>query len=228
MDWTLGQVLSNVSRTIVGSNSHHCMLDASMGDGLTVYLKPVGDKAAHMLKTRGTTAISPICKGRPEKRYQKQVDLLVRESINRVYRVTGTTAAKTVVLTEAVKTIPLSPEEEHNDKARVVVGLPYEAAHYKKTMLDLICKVPRVGSCDVVAQAAGTLVAMNKNNGMVVSIGQGTSEIVMIEDNRIIDGQSLEWASEFITRKIGKFAHLDTKLLLQHKGRMCQVCKSLD
>ncbi len=166
----------------------------------------IGDKATQMLKTAGTTAISPICRGRPQKRYQKQVDMLVRESIDRVYQTAHT------------------PDME---KARVIVGLPYEAASYKNTMTKLICKVPKVQSCDVVAQAAGTLVDMNKSTGMVVSIGQGTSEIVMIEDNKILDGQSLEWASEFITRKIGRFAHLDTKTLLQHRDICSRYAKAL-
>ncbi|RNJ77604.1 MAG: hypothetical protein EB828_00625 [Nitrosopumilus sp. D6] len=165
----------------------------------------VGDKAARMLKTKGTTAISPICRGRPQKQYQKQVGLLVAEAIGRVYRAVQAPA----------------------EKARIVVGLPYEAASCKNALTKLICQESRVESCDVVAQAAGTLVGMRRNTGMVVSIGQGTSEIVVIEDNKILDGRSLEWASEFITHKIGRFAHLDTKLLVQHKDICSRYAKAL-
>lgn len=145
--------------------------------------------------------------GQTGKRYLKQADLLVRECIARVYRATS-------------KAPSIS-------KSRIVVGLPYEAADHKNTMIRMIRKISCVESCDVVAQAAGTMVAMNKSDGPVVSIGQGTSEIVMLEKGRVIDGQSLEWASEFITRKVGRFAHLDTKLLLQHKDICAKYARTL-
>ena len=180
-------------------------INGSWTDGIS---EAVGDKATLMLRTKETTAISPICRGRPDKRYQKQVELLIRESIRRVHHM--------------VPAVPCSPKN-----TRVVVGLPYEAAHYKNTMIKMIRSTSNVDRCDVVAQAAGTLIFMNKSSGMVVSIGQGTSEIVMIEDNHIIDGQSLEWASEFITCKIGRFAHFDTKLLLQHKDVCAKYAKAL-
>ena len=166
----------------------------------------VGDRAAKMLRTEGTTAISPICRGRPQKQYQKQVEMLVKESLDRVYRTTHVPGLS---------------------KARVVVGLPYEAASYKNSLTKIICRDPRVQRCDVVAQAAGTLVVADKSTGIVVSIGQGTSEIVVIEDNKILDGRSLEWASEFITRKIGRFAHLDTSLLSRHKDVCARYAKAL-
>lgn len=166
----------------------------------------VGEKATRMLKTHGTTAISPVIKGRPQKKYQKQVEMLVRESIDRVYQKVQTPGV---------------------EKAHVIVGLPYEAAVYKNTITKIICAVPRVEKCDVVAQAAGTLIHMGKSTGMAVSIGQGTSEIIMIEDGKVLDGQSLEWASEFITRKIGRFAHLDTALIARHKDVCSKYAKAL-
>ncbi len=49
----------------------------------------------------------------------------------------------------------------------------------------------------------------------------------MIEDNKILDGQSLDWASEFITHKINRFAYLDTKMLLQHKDVCAKYAKAL-
>jgi len=55
----------------------------------------------------------------------------------------------------------------------------------------------------------------------VVSIGQGTTEIVVIDDMEIIDGESSRWASDFVTRKIGRYAHLDTDLLHRNQD-VCQ------
>ena len=167
----------------------------------------IGEKAVRMLKTQGTTPISPISKGRPDARYPKQVGLLIQESINRVYRA----AHKQSIV----------------DKAKIVVGLPYDASHHKGIVSKMILKDKRVETCDVVAQAAGTLVDLDKSSGVIVSIGQGTTEIVMIEENRVIDGQSSQWASEFITRKINRFAHLDTKSLSQNKGICSKYAKVL-
>lgn len=175
------------------------------GQWTSAVSEAVGDKAAQMLRTRGTTAISPICQGRPQKRYQKQVRLLVAEAIDRVYKMVQAPA----------------------EKARIVVGLPYEAASVKGALTRLISQESRVERCDVVAQAVGTLVGMHRRTGMVVSIGQGTSEILVVEDNKILDGRSLEWASEFITLKIGRFAHLDTKLLAQHRDVCSRYAKAL-
>lgn len=165
----------------------------------------IGYKALHLLGTRGAAATSPIRKGRPDTRHQKQIEMLIHEAINRVYHTMQNNA----------------------QKARIVVGLPYEAADCKGTISRLIGKMDRVEKCDIVAQAAGTLVDMDLSAGIIVSIGQGTSEIVLVEDNRVIDGESSEWASEFVTRKIGKFAHLDTKSLVQHKAVCAKYAKIL-
>ncbi len=37
----------------------------------------------------------------------------------------------------------------------------------------------------------------------------------------VIDGHSSSWASDFVTRKIGRFAHLDVKCMYQNKD----LCK---
>ena len=159
-----------------------------------------------MIQARGTTTINPIRKGRPDNRYQKQVGLLIADTLNRIYE---------------------SAQNHMVGKARIVVGLPYEATEQKSIITRLIRKMERVQSCDVVTQAAGTLVDLDMNTGMVVSIGQGTTEIVIIEDNKVIDGESSEWASEFITRKIAKFAHFDVDTLQKHKTTCSKYAKIL-
>ena len=59
------------------------------------------------------------------------------------------------------------------------------------------------------------------DTGVVVSIGQGTTEIVVVHDAEVIDGTSSSWASDFVTKKVGRFAHLDPSSLEDHKD----VCK---
>ena len=162
----------------------------------------VGDRAKSMLSTTGAMTISPICRGRPDPRYQKQAELLLKESMEQIYKL-----AKT----------PAKPDE----KIRIVVGLPYHAFGYRDSMTRLVRKTPNVDRCTVVSQASGTLVDLGQKSAITVSIGQGTTEIVVIDDLEVIDGESSRWASDFVTKKIDKFAHLDMEMLNQNRD----VCK---
>lgn len=173
------------------------------GDWATRDSEAVGEGAARMLHTAGAATVRPIVRGRPDPRYQKQVEMLVREAVFRVRVAAGRRA------------------DAGGERIRMAVGLPYEASDCRESISRLVRKCVPADRCDVVAQAVGTLVDMDRDTGMVVSIGQGTSEIIVIEDNQVIDGESSRWASEFITRKMGKFAHLDTRMLGERK----ETCK---
>ena len=162
----------------------------------------VGTKAVSMLDTIGTTAISPISRGKPDPRYYKQVDMLLAEALQQIHKL-----AKSPV--------------DGQDKLRIVVGLPYHAFGYRDSMVKVVQKSLNVAKCSVVAQASGTLVDLDLEGAIVVSIGQGTTEIAVIDDLEVIDGESSRWASDFVTKKIGRFAHLDVGML--HKNQdMCQ------
>ncbi len=161
----------------------------------------VGSKASSLLDTMGATAISPIVRGRPDPRYYKQVDMLLAEMLRQIHKL-----AKTPVDADA--------------KLRIVVGLPYHAFGYRESMIRVVQKVLNVETCTVVAQASGTLVDLDLESAIVVSIGQGTTEIVVIDDMDVIDGESSRWAADFVTKKIGRYAHLDMDLL--HKNQ--DVC----
>ena len=167
------------------------------GDWTGKASEAVGEGALRMLESTGTSIVRPIVRGRPDPRYQKQVELLIREAIDRLC---GT---------------------EKEEKTRIAVGLPYEASDCRESISKIVKRSTDVERCDVVAQAVGTLIDLGKSTGMVVSIGQGTTEIVVIDDNEVIDGESSRWASEFITRKVGKFAHLYRDLLIRRK----ETCK---
>ncbi len=174
------------------------------GDWAAADSEAVGERAARMLHTTGAATIRPIVRGRPDPRYQRQIEMLVREAVSRIRVASGRRA-----------------DADGDEKARMAVGLPYEAADCRESVVRLVRKCVPIDRCDVVAQAVGTLVEMGRHTGMVVSIGQGTSEIVVIEDDQVIDGESSRWASDFITRKIGKFAHLDPGVLAGRK----ETCK---
>ncbi len=166
----------------------------------------VGTEAQSMLTTMGAAAIAPISRGRPDARYQKQAEYLILESMEQIRGLTRT---------------PIGPDAEIS----MVVGLPYHAFDYKESMIRIIKKTLNAKTCIVVAQASGTLIDLNQKSGIVVSIGQGTTEILVIDDFEVIDGESSQWASNFVTRKIDKFAHLDIGRLAREKSTCKKYAK---
>ena len=153
----------------------------------------VGQRALAMLEAPGAAAFAPILRGRPDEQYGRQVEMLISEAIGMALAGEGRKA--------------------DSAEASVVAGLPYYAAEYRDQVLKHVRRASKIKKCEVVAQAAGTLVSMDLRSGIVVSMGQGTTEIIAIDGEQVIDGESSRWASDFITRKISKFAHLDTEAL---------------
>ncbi len=140
------------------------------GDWAAADSEAVGERAAVMMHTVGAATVRLVVRGRPDPRYQRQVEMLVREAVSRVRVAAGRRA-------------DAGGGDGDGEKARMAVGLPYEAADCRESVARLVRKCVPAGRCDVVAQAVGTLVDMDLHTGMVVSIGQGTSEIIVIEDD---------------------------------------------
>ena len=159
----------------------------------------VGTRAHSMLSTMGAAGIAPIKRGKPDPKYPKQVEMLIREAVEQVC---------------SMSKAPADPK----GKASMVVGLPYHAYDYKDSMCRTIKRVFDTEVCVAVPQASGTLLDMGKRSGIVVSIGQGTTEILVIDGMDVIDGLSSQWASNFVTTKVGRFAHLDPAELEQEKA----------
>ncbi|RNJ78274.1 MAG: hypothetical protein EB830_00410 [Nitrosopumilus sp. H13] len=170
------------------------------GEWATKPTESVGNRALAFLYSSGASACTPITRGRPDTRYARQVDLLISEAISMVRTAAGRQA---------------------DSETRIVAGLPYEGIDCRDAILRQVRRSAKTKKCDVVPQAAGTLIGMNRKDGIVVSIGQGTTEIVAIDNNQVIDGESSRWSSEFITRKIGRYAHLDVGLL-NKRAAMCK------
>ena len=161
----------------------------------------VGAGALALLGMTGTAAVGPISKGRPDPRYHKQVEMLVREALLQIKNKSKAPAS--------------------GGKLSMVVGLPYHAFDQRESVSKLVKRTLDADSCSVVAQACGTLVDLDMDTGVVVSIGQGTTEIVAVDEAQVIDGASSSWASDFVTQKVGRFAHLDPSSLEAHRD----VCK---
>ena len=162
----------------------------------------VGSGALALLGTAGTAAVGPISRGRPDPRHQKQVEMLVREALAQI------------------RCLAKAPAPG-SEKLSMVVGLPYHAFDQREFVAKLVKRTLEADSCSVVAQACGTLVDMDMDTGVVVSIGQGTTEIVAVDGSEVIDGASSPWASDFVTKKVGRFAHLDPSALESNKD----LCK---
>lgn len=56
---------------------------------------------------------------------------------------------------------------------------------------------------------SGTLVYEGKHTGIVISIGQGTTEVVYYKNRKPVDGTSLGKATDFLLQGNDKFAYLN-------------------
>lgn len=91
------------------------------------------------------------------------------------------------------------------------VGLPYDAGRHLCTVQKMVARLYKPRACDVVPQVLGTLVDTGVPSGIVVSIGQGTTEIVAFVNNKAIRGISVHHAVEYISSRLGEghMAYLD-------------------
>ncbi|MDE1863323.1 MAG: hypothetical protein KGI33_10485 [Thaumarchaeota archaeon] len=149
----------------------------------------VGDAAAAMLHDPDTISISPVMYGRPvnEEAFSK----LVREAV------TLTTDSRDAL-------------GENPPQMAFAVGLPYEAKSSLGAIQKMITRLYKPIACDVVPQALGTIVCQSMTDGIVVSIGRGTTEIVAFLGNEAKWGQSHHHAVGYISSKIGgEYSYLD-------------------
>ena len=105
-------------------------------------------------------------------------------------------------------------------KLIIVIGLPYLADKKQRSQLsELVTKITGAYRVVVLPQVIGTLRHMKMSDGIVVSIGQGTTEIVVFENEKPIHGTSIPQATDFLTQSFGEFAHLDHSIFLKKEVR---------
>lgn len=152
-------------------------------------LSGVGDDAPKIAAYPDAAIIRPIIEGKPI--HKKGIEELLREIKRKLEN--------------------MSPTE--NSKINTIVaGLPYDADDRKKFLTDVITNVLAPETCIIVPQAIGTIESIGKRGATVMDIGQGTTELVAIEDMHVLTGQSLMQGCDFITRDLGEFAFLDKSL----------------
>ncbi|MDE1767123.1 MAG: hypothetical protein KGI27_12755 [Thaumarchaeota archaeon] len=110
-----------------------------------------------------------------------------------------------------------------NELARscIAVGLPYDARKYRDDIKRMVTKLFGAKNCYVVPQVLGTLVEACLSDAVVISIGHGTTEIVVFRNDVPIKGISIHNAVTDICSKLrnDKTSYLDGTLFEDNKAK---------
>lgn len=166
-------------------------------------IEAVGTKAREFSKYPDAVIIRPVSEGRPID--QRGFEALVSEAINRVCRI-------------GLQQNNL--DGKYDSEISIIVGLPYDARKEKTRLRRIIENKIHLKKCGVVPQVAGTLIDMNKKDAIIMSIGQGTTEIVVFDNQDPIIGVSLPQATDFITQGLGEFSYLQASTFTKQKSEI--------
>ncbi|PJC49806.1 MAG: hypothetical protein CO032_08110 [Nitrosopumilales archaeon CG_4_9_14_0_2_um_filter_34_16] len=166
-------------------------------------IEAVGKQAREFSKYPDAVIIRPVSEGRPIN--QRGFEALVSEAINRVCRI-------------GLQQNNL--DNKYNSEISIIVGLPYDARKEKTRLRKTIENKIHLKKCGIVPQVAGTLVDMNKKDAIIMSIGQGTTEIVVFDNQDPIIGVSLPQATDFITQGLGEFSYLQASTFTKQNSEI--------
>ena len=166
-------------------------------------IEAVGKQAREFSKYPDAVIIRPVSEGRPIN--QRGFEALVSEAINRVCRI-------------GLQQNNL--DNKYNSEISIIVGLPYDARKEKTRLRKTIENKIHLKKCGIVPQVAGTLIEMNKKDAIIMSIGQGTTEIVVFDNQDPIIGVSLPQATDFITQGLGEFSYLQASTFTKQNSEI--------
>lgn len=89
----------------------------------------------------------------------------------------------------------------------VVMGLPYGAAQQKQYLEKLVERSLKPRRVLVIPQSIGTVLSEDTRTGIVLSIGQGTTELVLFEDLKPISGTSIPQACDYLYEDLAYIEH---------------------
>ncbi|MFY9299909.1 MAG: hypothetical protein WAO91_01795 [Candidatus Nitrosotenuis sp.] len=165
-------------------------------------IEAVGKKAKEFAKYPDAVIIRPVSEGRPID--ERGFEALVSEAVSRVCSI------------RPHHTV----DSEYNSEIAIVVGLPYDARKDKTRLRKIIEKRIHPTKCGIVPQVVGTLIDMNKKDAIIMSIGQGTTEIVAFDDRKLVFGTSVLQATDFITLGLGEFSYLQASTFAKHNSEI--------
>lgn len=152
-------------------------------------VEAVGYEAVTLSVDPDVIIIKPVMLGRPV--HEKAFIELVKKAV--------------LISSESKDAIDSKPDH-------IAIGLPYDAANHRVTIQKMITKLYSPKACDVVPQVLGTLTDAGQSSAVVMSIGQGTTEIVAFMENKAIRGISVHHAVRFISSKFGEMSYLDNSI----------------
>ena len=167
-------------------------------------IEAVGWKAMSMMRSQGATEIRPIVLGEPREEYEYHIRLLIQ---NAIYEIKKTISSDAVGLKDI-------------EEICMVLGLPYKSTASKPLIKKILRKIPQIKKSTIVLQASGTYLACGRKSAVYVSIGQGTTEVMVCENHQRIFTDSFPIATEFISSKIGEYAYLDVDLLKRNMANL--------
>jgi len=111
----------------------------------------------------------------------------------------GTPSNKTAfmaVVKQAIKRLEIS--DDFMPETSIIIGLPYHAAKDAVKFPGFVKNITDCKDVMVVPQAIGTLMSSGRKDGIVLSIGQGTTELVAFDNLIPILGRSIPQACDYI------------------------------
>ncbi len=82
--------------------------------------------------------------------------------------------------------------------ATVVMGLPYGAAEHKQALEKIVERNLKPSRVIAIPQSIGTLLSEDARTGLVISIGQGTTELMAFDDLKPVTGLSMPQACDYL------------------------------
>lgn len=155
-------------------------------------IEAVGDEAQRLAKYPDSVVIRPVMLGRPI--HEKGFEELLKKAVDLVLE-NNDAIGKEIRLASCC----------------MAVGLPYEARPHASSIQKMVTRLFHPKRCDIVPQVLGTLIEVSLPSAIIVSIGQGTTEIVAFREYVAIRGTSVHHAVNDISSRLGthKTAYLD-------------------
>lgn len=144
----------------------------------------IGANAVKTGKAYNAKCVFPIASGRP-------IDI-------NGYTLLAEHALQNIGIVAENVSAPANPQSQNAtiDLSQIclVVGLPYDATPQIQNIQAIFNSKLKVGKCIIETQARGTLRSMQLKTGIIFNIGFGTTESVIFDDNRAVEGASLRCA----------------------------------